>query len=850
MVEAIRAVRKGDKKEPEPKPEPKPVAQKGNTLSEEIGAGGHVVRTAQEGVVYTKGKKDSLGNYLDKILLDAIETVKDIKSFKPGQAHALVDLAEKLLIKNESDAYVLKGYAGTGKTTMMKALIAHLKVRNELENKRTEILWAGPTHNVKNIGKKNIEGLDYKYAIDIGTVHSLFLRYKKDEVTGRFESIPGISEELESAINNGVLRNDPVIIMVDETSMVEDKILEGIDIAMEKGAKVIYLGDPGQLDPVSGENKNNPLKTNVWSNATSELTEVYRQEKGQILDFLTALRTLPVDNRAPAYPNKSNGGVQIISSDSEFKTQLLKDLKENPAQTAMLAHSNKDRKKLNILYRVATTGNTKKVNIQQPGEAQKLLHLELQSGERVQFLNNPEGKISQYGVFANGAVVTPKNVKLVHGIFDENGFVSQTKSHFVLERGTGSDAWIQAVIPASIYNADFEYIEKGEVKTVNQNFIHIHDNVDIKWYASEESTQYANNTTDFSNRVPSRLKFKPKGAEDVGTGVGMMSQPVPQALKDFDPNITSLFPIGTIGGATTVHKSQGLEYENVYVESLPTEIITTKQNKYDAKKVKENQWSLMYVGASRASKKIVLKKPKKSKPVSKGSPKYDPYSVRPDQTDPSVTVQVTPSLKEKKNREIVSHYEWTWDQIENRVRVYDDVDYELELSGGTFSEGKYDIPDKVKQQADSLRHTPGARPIGYDRSKKPSTISDEDRINYISSLFDLLEPATNGSSKIDDFLDRFVGKYIPMMVEEGKVFQYIPNVNQFFVENGGITSSNDIMAQSFVDADQVAGLKDLDSVFNKRIDRARKKATDGKIKLSSRKEVAELYSPIQQHQER
>lgn len=117
------------------------------------------------------------------------------------------------------------GYAGTGKTTIAKAINADIAGGGALFG-----AFTGKAALV--LRKKGCAGAS--------TLHSLIYKAVEDPLTGEthFELNP------ESIINTSSL------LIVDEVSMVGPEL--GRDL-LSFGTKVLVLGDPGQLPPVSGE---------------------------------------------------------------------------------------------------------------------------------------------------------------------------------------------------------------------------------------------------------------------------------------------------------------------------------------------------------------------------------------------------------------------------------------------------------------------------------------------------------------------------------------------------------------------------------------------------------------------
>ena len=222
----------------------------------------------------------------------------------------------------EGSLFVLAGYAGTGKTSSVKALVDRVGLDRE------EVLYAAPTGRAAMI-------LQSKGAKDARTVASAFYEpYDTDDNESRalhwaqalfpkralsFSRIatPDLLAEIIKAaealppdefkrISNDYEVPPPVktvegytvrftkrfflkgqdrlrLMVIDEASMLNDRQIEDV---LSFGVPVLFVGDPFQLPPVAGDNKL-MLRKPDWT-----LTETLRQkEGGPILDAAHLIRT-------------------------------------------------------------------------------------------------------------------------------------------------------------------------------------------------------------------------------------------------------------------------------------------------------------------------------------------------------------------------------------------------------------------------------------------------------------------------------------------------------------------------------------------------------------------------------
>ena len=219
-------------------------------------------------------------------------------SFNPtSEQKQALDQIQRFLTLPIHDTFILSGAAGTGKTSILKAIVDYLDT-----NKTDRILLA-PTGRAAKI-------LSEKTEKTTGTIHShiyLVNEVKDDDGTVLY---------IEFVKRNNIA-DAPTVYIIDEASMIGD-ILNNSDFftAREsllkdlityikegnKNNKIIFIGDPYQLPPIKSsfspaldENyltENFNLKTTAF-----ELTEVMRQEENSyILENATILRKRIIGN--------------------------------------------------------------------------------------------------------------------------------------------------------------------------------------------------------------------------------------------------------------------------------------------------------------------------------------------------------------------------------------------------------------------------------------------------------------------------------------------------------------------------------------------------------------------------
>jgi len=201
------------------------------------------------------------------------------------QQELLTEL-EYFLETNDAPVFLLKGYAGTGKSFVMAGVTRYLDARG------TEFTIVAPTGKAaKVIANKT------KYLAT--TIHRAIYRFYEEDKEPKSESSTENPEKHYSLINENNDAFDAVYI-VDESSMISDTycgsekgtfgsgfllrdLLEYIDLEHNPYRKIIFIGDNAQLPPIRGIDSP-ALNQNMFkvvynlSCESFELTEVVRQK--------------------------------------------------------------------------------------------------------------------------------------------------------------------------------------------------------------------------------------------------------------------------------------------------------------------------------------------------------------------------------------------------------------------------------------------------------------------------------------------------------------------------------------------------------------------------------------------
>lgn len=177
------------------------------------------------------------------------------------QAAAIRKIVAWYRDKRGPQEFYVAGFAGVGKSVSANLAIRELRSKCGVRTVRTAAYTGKAALVLRN---KGVEGAQ--------TIHSLIYMAVEDEETGEVRFT--LSEDSPAA--------DADLIVLDEVSMVSRELAEDV---RRYGVKILVLGDPGQLPPVSGEGAFTNREPDVF------LREIHRQAAGSpIIELATLAR--------------------------------------------------------------------------------------------------------------------------------------------------------------------------------------------------------------------------------------------------------------------------------------------------------------------------------------------------------------------------------------------------------------------------------------------------------------------------------------------------------------------------------------------------------------------------------
>jgi len=288
--------------------------------------------------------------------------VLDISVLNQDQRNAFEELRDFIADKSD-DIYVIKGWAGTGKTFCVSLLVKHVLNVMKPNNSWYKIAVTGPTNKSVRVIKKSTGILNPR--LSFATIHKML---------GLTERIT--SDGKQEFVNQGDFR-PPIqsvkLLIIDEVSMLSDDLFHEI-VKYRDRIKIICMGDPAQIPPV-GRPDCIPFRDELadqYGIKTVELKTIMRQKEGNpIIDTSIKIR----ENLEISYINtgeesiisESGEGVEFLnlsSSDIKENFQSILDkyfnsekFKEDPEYTKIIAWRNKTVATMNKLVRKIIYGD-------------------------------------------------------------------------------------------------------------------------------------------------------------------------------------------------------------------------------------------------------------------------------------------------------------------------------------------------------------------------------------------------------------------------------------------------------------------------------------------------------------
>ena len=286
----------------------------------------------------------------------------DLGTLNPDQRKAFDELRDFIYNKDDDSVYVLKGWAGTGKTYCVSVLVRFvLEVMHPTHN-WYRIAVTGPTNKSVRVIKRTSGIVNPR--VTFQTIHKLLGLTERITQDGQQEFVN--QGDFKPAINQVKL------LIIDEVSMLNDDLFHEI-LKYRGKLKIICMGDPAQIPPV-GRPDCIPFRDELadgYKIKTLQLKTIMRQkEDNAIIESSVAIRSELGRPKNPVEPvskiNSKGEGIEFLnlnSSDTrrDFSSRLAQyfkteEFRNDSEYSKIIAWRNKTVATMNDLIRKVIYG--------------------------------------------------------------------------------------------------------------------------------------------------------------------------------------------------------------------------------------------------------------------------------------------------------------------------------------------------------------------------------------------------------------------------------------------------------------------------------------------------------------
>lgn len=276
------------------------------------------------------------------------ETLTDLREGLNTDQLAAFEKLVDFIKPGGNSVFVLKGYAGTGKTFLIKRLIQHIR-----KSTSAKIALTAPTNKAVRVMKKSAEitGRNIVYQ----TIHSLLGLKEKIKPDGT------ITYTRDTMEKNNLEKQKYLII--DEVSMLSDELFTEI-YKSRFDVKIILMGDPAQIPPVGKENciVFSESAQSKFNFEVAELKQIQRQKSDNpIVKATLAIRDNIRSENLPEVETETDDqghGIFVFESADGLEFRRLIDehfadpkFLENPDYAKIIAWTNNTVKTYNRIVR-------------------------------------------------------------------------------------------------------------------------------------------------------------------------------------------------------------------------------------------------------------------------------------------------------------------------------------------------------------------------------------------------------------------------------------------------------------------------------------------------------------------
>lgn len=490
-----------------------------------------------------------------------------------GQREALIELIN--FVDNEEDKFItLQGPAGTGKTAVIGYVQKYFK-------KSHTFVYMAPTHAATA-------------ELAFATVKTGNKSLPMTVTSGFYEAVNRKTRLKEAAMTKKLIDKlgfSNNIIVIDEVSMLNSLSHELItQVISNYNAKVIFMGDILQIPEVDS---NNPLRKQVSSAFTQHkqlyLTEVKRTDSDSILKVLTNIRA----NKNGQIPLISNTDELKYLKQSEFETSIVETFKTEPEESVLIAYTN---------HSVQSSNKKIRQSLGRVGDLQKDDIVVGYAGYNSKQIEN--GDVANSVRYTVTLVEKKKSQIHIHTESKKLSILETLKVKGVTKHGfavylqlSENDAFV------------FEDLKQNDLDSNNRTLAIMFGTLSRK---KQDALKNPAKWTRYYDYLASISKF----FQTNNLGGNYIYNPTTDKMEEYDSlehsKLKKTNPEFYVekgidfGHAITIHKSQGSTVKNVFFDATTLPKGGTPDLYQGTKLIGSEKHSLLYVGVSRASKKLII----------------------------------------------------------------------------------------------------------------------------------------------------------------------------------------------------------------------------------------------------
>ena len=299
----------------------------------------------------------------EKTVTKPAKPIVDLSTLNKDQAAAFEILRNFIYDKNDDSIFVLKGWAGTGKTYCVSILVRYVLDVIYPDKNWYKIAVTGPTNKSVRVIKKTT-GLKNP-RVSFQTIHRLLGLTEKitqdgeQEFVNKGDFVPQIQKTK--------------LLIIDEVSMLNDELFYEI-LRYRDRVKIICMGDPAQIPPV-GKPDCIPFREEFYSDfgiKTVDLKKIMRQKgDNPIIDTSVIIRNNLEDpyinTGRESLLNPNGEGIEFLNLNSGSTRDNFTDIlskyfnsdrfKDDSEYSKIIAWRNKTVETMNNLVRKVIYGD-------------------------------------------------------------------------------------------------------------------------------------------------------------------------------------------------------------------------------------------------------------------------------------------------------------------------------------------------------------------------------------------------------------------------------------------------------------------------------------------------------------